>query len=572
MTSTLVFSSLGCGLALLATLPGVAGAQRAARSSSSCDGRVIRQIHVTTLRPPFSGEAAVWRRIARSIGLHHSTTDTAVVRRFLTLETGGPCTEFRLRESARLLREQPFLASARIRSVPDSTGGALVEVETTDEISAVASAALGKGRLSYLEIGNENMFGDAWLLAVHGSDRPLEGRSAGFRMSDFQFLGRPYQLDAQADWGQRTSAWLLAASHGYLTDLQKVAWEAGVEHVGQEFVDLHRGNAIDDLALKYRRYAADVGGVFKLGNLRTPLLLGGLITYLRSDPRGAVALTNHGIVSDTTLSSFYPKVTRTRLTGVGAWRNLNFIPVRGFEALTATQDVPTGFQLFGQLGHGVRTFGGSNDIYVLTDVIAGVGSAKTYSELHVINEMRREAGASMWDGIVSSSRLGFYWKPNELHLLRAWSDFGGGWRVQWPFQLALATDDERLIGYRGSLYGARRVGGGVELRRVLPNVTSRADVGAGAFVNVSRLWAGDAPFGVDTPLLPSGGLTVFGAFPKGSQRLLRIDLGVALRTGIARSGWEIRLTYKDANRTFRQEPRDVANAREQLVGPDVFRP
>src|SRR5947199_8021337 len=42
-----------------------------------------------------------------------------------------------------------------------------------------------------------------------------------------------------------------------------------------------------------------------------------------------------------------------------------------------------------------------------------------------------------------------------------------------------------------------------------------------------------APFGVNTPLLPSAGVSLFGALPRGSQRLLRIDLGAPLRPRIA---------------------------------------
>jgi hypothetical protein len=312
--------------------------------------------------------------------------------------------------------------------------------------------------------------------------------------------------------------------------------------------------------------------VFKLGNLRTPILVGGLLTFLRSDPGTGVALSHNRVISDTTLNGFYPQVHYTRFTGVGAWRNLNFVAARGFETVAGIQDVPVGFQLFGQLGHGVPTFGGANDIFALTDILAGVGSPKTYAQLHVITEGRREITANMWDGIVSSGRLGLYWKARDVNLVRAWSEYAGGWRVLWPFQLGLATEDLRLIGYKGSLYGARRADGGFEYRRVLPNVSKRADVGVGAFVNASRLWAGDVPFGVNTPLLPSVGISLFGALPKGSQRLLRIDLGRALRTGIPHSGWEVRLTYRDANRIFRQEPGDIALAREQLVGPDVFRP
>jgi hypothetical protein len=572
MTSASVSCRLVGALPLLALAHGVAHGQGRARAAARCDGRVIHEIRVSALRPPFKGEAAYWRRVARSIGLHHATTDTAVVRRFLALETGGICTDFRLRESARLLREEPFLADARIRSVPDDSGGVRVEVETIDEIPALASVSIGSGRLSYLEIGNENMFGDAWLLAIHGSDRPLEGRSAGFRMTDFQFLGRPYQFDAQADRGQRTSAWLLDASHAYRSDLQRIAWEAGLARAGQEFAVVHRGEGIDDLALEYRRFAADVGGVVKLGNLRTPILLGALASLTRLQPMGSVAVGKRDIRPDTALVGRYPKVSRARLTGVAAWRNLNYVTAHGFDALTATQDVPTGFQLFGQLGRGTHSLSGASDVYMLADMLAGAGSAKTYSELHLITEGRREIGQHVWDGVVSSGRLALFWKPNEPHVVRAWTEYAGGWRVQAPFQLALATENQRLIGYRGSLFGARRVAGGLEMRRVLSHITSRADVGVGAFVNAARLWAGDAPYGVDTPLLPSAGISLFGALPRGSQRLLRIDLGAPLRTGIVRSGWEARLSYSDFTRTLRLEPRDIANAREQLVGPDIFRP
>jgi len=446
-----------------------------------------------------------------------------------------------------------------------------VEVETVDEIPALVSASFN-GHLSYLEIGNENMFGDAWLLAVHGADRPLVGRSGGFRMSDYQFLGRPYELDVQGDWGQRTSGWLVDASHAYLTDLQRIAWEAGLGHAGQEFAVLSRGEGLEDLGIAYRRTAADVGGVVKLGNLRTPILVGALATVVHLQPGQGVAVSDEGVTPDTTLSGRYGKVNRSRLTGVGAWRNLNFVTVRGFETVAGTQDVPTGFQLFGQLGRGTRWLGGSSDVYMLADVLAGVGSGKTYSELHFITEGRRELGQRLWDDVVSSGQLMAYWKRNDSDLLRSWAEYAGGWRIQTPFQLELATEDQRLIGYKGSLNGARRVSVGLEARHVFVGLTRKADVGAGVFVNAARLWAGDAPFGIDTPMLPSAGVSVLGALPRGSQRTLRIDLGVPLRGTVVHSGWEVRLVYKDFTRRMREEPRDIAGGREQLVGPDVFRP
>lgn len=560
---------------LAVALVGIASAQAPAQaraSSSVCDGRLVREIHVSALRPPFTGEARYWRRFARALGLHHATTDTAVVRRFLAVDTGQVCTDFRLRESARLLREQPFLADATVRSVPDGSGGVRVEVETIDEIPALVSASLSHRRLSYLEIGNENVFGDAWLLAIHGSNDPLTGRSAGFRTSDYQFLNRPYQLDAQADFGNRSSGWLLAASHAYLTDLQRIAWEAGLGQLRDEFITLHRGEGIDDLALAYRRFATDVGGVLKLGNIRTPILIGGALTHLRMDPTGSFTVTNDGITPDTTLSTRYPIERHTRITAIAAWRNLNFVTARGFDALAATQDVPTGFQLFGQVGRGIRAFQGESDFFTLTDLLAGVGSGVTYAGLHLITEARHQIGAPQWDGIITSSRLGLYWKPTAPNLLRSWAEFDGGWRVLTPFQLDLATEDQRLIGYKGIATGAERLGGGIEARHVVSGLTSKADVGFGAFVNAAELWAGGAPFGMNTPLLASAGVSLFGAFPHGSQRLLRIDLGAPLRSSVVQSGWEVRLRFSDATRISREEPRDVTRAREQFVGPDIFRP
>jgi hypothetical protein len=571
LPTSIAFHSIAT-LALFLAASSGAAAQGVARASQRCDGRVVREIRVAARRPPFTGEAKYWRQLARTFGFHHHTTDTAVVRRFLAIDTGLVCTDFRLRESARLLREQPFLADARVRSVPDESGGVRVDVETVDEISAIVSASLGHGHLSYLEIGNENMFGDAWLLAVHGHDDPLEGRSAGVRASDYQFLNRPYQLDVEADWGQRSSGWLVAASHGYLTDLQRIAWETGIGHSNQEFLVLHRGEGIDDLALAYRRSAADIGGVVKLGNVRTPVLAGGAVTMTRMDPIGSFSITRSDIVPDTALRQRYPARRHTRLTAIGGWRNLNFVAARGLDALTATQDVPTGVQVFGQFGRGLRGLGGASDFFALADVLGGVGSALTYANVHLISEARREIGQSQWDGIISSSRVAFYWKPSAPNLVRAWTELAGGWRVLAPFQLGLATEDQRLIGYRGALVGGRRAAGGLEVRHVLSGITSRADIGAGAFVTAARLWAGDAPFGVSTPLLPSAGVSLFGAVPRGSQRLIRIDLGAPLRSGIVRSGWEVRFSLTDATRAGRLEPRDIARSREQLVGPDVFRP
>jgi hypothetical protein len=509
--------------------------------------------------------------MARTLGLHHTTTDTAVVRRFLALKAGGPCSQFRLRESERLLRAQPFLASATVRAVSDDSGGARVEVETVDEIPAIGGASFSGVRLTSLEIGNENMLGDAWLLALRGSQRPLEGRAAGIRAADFQFLGRPYVGNLLAEVGQRTASWLVAARHEYLTDLQRMAWETGLTRVNRSFVVLRRGDKISDVAVSYRSAAADVGGIVRLSGIHSPVLFGAVASMARFDPIGVVAVTDSGVISDTALATRYQKLRRTRVSGVGVWRDLRFVTVNGFDALTAAQDLPTGIQLFSELGRGMHIFEGESDIFMRGNVLLGAGGHTVYTAVNALAEGRR-AQAGTWDGVVGSARLTTYWKRSSNELVRFWADYAGGSKVRTPYQLQLATDEQRVGGYRTSLAGARRAGGGVEFRRVLPSFSPRIDFGVSAFAQAARLWAGDVPYGVDTPILPSAGIGLLAAVPRGSKKLLRLDVAFPLRQTSARSGIAIRFSFYDRSGVLRAESRDIESAREKIVGTNVFKP
>jgi hypothetical protein len=546
-------------------------------ATTSCDGRAIRAINVNPQRPPFQGSAAYWRRFARLFGLHHATTDSAVVRRFLALRTGGPCTAFRLRESERLLRAQPYLADAKVRSVPVDSAGVRVEVETVDEIAAIGALSLSGTHVSALEIGNENMFGQAWLLAVHGTDRPLEGKAAGFRAKDYQFLGRPYTFDVEAEGGQRTSSFQLGAGHAYLTDLQRIAWETAIAHADRSFVVVRRGRDVDDLAVRYRRLAADVGGVLRLRGIQRPILLGGVATVTRLDPTGVFAVTDTGVAPDTALANRYTKVRQVRFAGVGAWRALRFITVRGFDALTGPQDVATGIQLFGEAGRGVRPFGGDNDLFLQGDVLAGVGGPTRYGGLHALIEARRNSERASWDGVIASARLASYWKPRPAALLRLWADGAGGWRVRVPFQLQLATDERRIGGYPATQFGGRRAGTGIEARHLVPvppRLAGRTDLGLSVFAEAGRLFAGDAPYGSSTAILPSVGVGVLAAVPAGSKRVGRLDVSFPLGSVRApnRRGIELRFSFSDATGILRRESGDVASAREQIVGTNIFLP
>src|SRR6266568_2123809 len=177
------------GAAIGVTCPSMASAQ-AADTTTRCDGLPVQRVEVQTDRPKFRGPLAWWRRLARSFGLHHATTNAGLVRRFVSLDPGLACTEFRRSESERILRAQPFLADASV--VTRQEGESIrVGVETTDEASIVGGARLHGAHLEALNIGTLNFRG----AGMHVEGRWEQGGpyrdGIGGKVTHYQLLGRP---------------------------------------------------------------------------------------------------------------------------------------------------------------------------------------------------------------------------------------------------------------------------------------------------------------------------------------------------------------------------------------------
>jgi hemolysin activation/secretion protein len=106
--------------------------------------------------------------------------------------------------------------------------------------------------------------------------------------------------------------------------------------------------------------------------------------------------------------------------------------------------------------------------------------------------------------------------------------------VRVPFQLTLGSETG-LRGYPAYLDpGARRVVASLEQRHYvgwpLPDLF---DLGGVAFLDVGRIWAGDARFGTSSPVRADVGLGLRLAFPPGSRRTLRLDVGVPVQHGLS---------------------------------------
>jgi hypothetical protein len=550
---------------------GVVAGQDSTRTVASCDGRIVSAIAINPRDPSFLAVPRHLRGLARGVGLLHTTSKPEVIDRFLLLEVGQRCTERQRAESERILRLQPFLADAMVRAVPDTGAGVRIEVETIDEIPTVFGMHFRDRRPSSLRVGNGNVGGQGLYLAA-SVDRGFAYRTGvGVHGVAHQSFGRPYEVAIVAERAPLGSALTFALSHTFLTDLQRTAWHMGYGDVNR-YVSFVPPEG-DVLSLAVRRRFWDLGGVRRVGFGRRRAFAGVLFTHEDVLPaERAVVVSDSGLVVDTSgmLGAPVPAYRNLRLNAVVGVRALAFKPVRGFDALSAVQDVATGVQFGVLVGRGIPRVGATDDdVFVSADLYAGLGSATSFTALRVEGEARQDRRANRWDSMVGSGRLASYIKPADAHVLIGSVEFAGGWRERIPFQLRLGDRQGGVRGYTASrVAGAVRTVARLEERWSLRGRTRHGALGLAGFADAGRVWSGDAPFGVDSRTKIALGVGMLAAFPPQSQRLWRLDLAVPVNRD-AHAKWEVRLTSV-WTRGFWREPGDVTRARAGAAPSTIF--
>ncbi len=110
-------------------------------------------------------------------------------------------------------------------------------------------------------------------------------------------------------------------------------------------------------------------------------------------------------------------------------------------------------------------------------------------------------GGAGWKDIFAEAALLLYWQPKgeRFHTLLLRVSGDGGWAVETPFQLTLGGRTA-LRGYRGEEYpGAHRLLMTLEDRIYLPSPSPGLfDLGLAFFLDVGNMWAGEAPFGLNS--------------------------------------------------------------------------
>jgi hypothetical protein len=564
-----------CGATLLLA---AGGGHLAAQDTTTvvCAGQPIRDIVIHTSAPTVAilRKVPVLAEIATAI---HTTTQPNIIRRFLLLREGDSCDELRRAESERILRAQPFIAEASVRAVANSEGGVDLDVVTTDEIALVLTGAAHAGSppLRLFRFGDSNLGGEGIYLAGEWRDGDAYRDGFGGRFVDNQLFGRPYAFRAEGSRNPLGSNWETDATHPFYTDIQRVAWlgRAGVNDDYVQFMnDINSSHALRLV----RRYF-DVGGVVRIGPPGRLSLFGASISGDDESPgTEPVLVTNKGFAPDSNggaLRNRYVEHRIARINTLWGVRDIGFARVRGFDALTATQDLPVGFQLGTLFGRSLSVLGSrDDDMFVAGDLYAGAVGRNNGLRVQLEGEGRRNNNDQTWDGLLTTGHALQYFKFARGNTTTASIEFSGGWKQRIPFNLTLSDPEGGVRGFASSnTPGGQRFVARLEDRQFVGRPFSLGDLGVGAFVDAGRLWAGDIPYGVTTPLRMSFGASLLAAIPSNSARLWRLDVAIVRNPEPGGHHFEIRLGNTNKTSFFMAEPSDIAATRERTVPSSVFR-
>ena len=538
----------------------------------ACDGQIISSITIHPQSPPSLGRPGTLRRFVSGVLLQYSTTQPRVVQSFLQLKEGGVCTEHRRAETERVLRAQPFLANAIVTATPDSAGGVAIDVTTVDEISLVLGASFNRLHVTSFKFGNSNIAGSGQYAAASWAQGDAYRDGFGARYVNYAAFSSPERLTLDAGRDPVGSHALVALEHPFYTNLQHVAWHTGISYTNSYPGFDRIGD--DPLSLGMHYFLADAGAVSRLDIGTRRLFLGAVLTHERmsTHDRGVV-ISDSGYVHepDNLFDARYPDFHATRLSAVAGVRLLHYERVTGYDALYGTQDFPLGVQFAGQIGRGLPHLGNSNWLFG-GDVLGGHAFGPSFLGTRLSGEIQRDAETGGWAGLVTTARLIYYTKPGAHHTVIVTGDFAGAWRSLLPYELTINNSRSGVRGFRGSQEaGAQRAVARMEDRWAIRRFGTWSAIGAALFADAGKVWAGDVPYGVGSPVRASVGVSLLAAVPAQSQTTWRVDIAAPLNRGAgAHRSIEIRFVSENRARSSLRQADDLSRARAGTAATNIF--
>ena len=488
----------------------------------------------------------------RTANALHVRTRRSVIARELLFGPGDCYDPWLVEESERVLRSNDFLAQVEIYGVPQPDGSYHVVVDTRDEWSTQGDlrVSLQDGlQFEGIRVREANFLGRGTAIGGYYIDRDVT-RDWGTSFFTPQLIGTRWDLSADLGGTRAGTVFTQSLSYPFVGEVSRWSSRQQFSREDRFFDYIAIDNPEDQVhvLMPVRDKHFDLALVRRFGQRGNLTLVGGGLTYNQLTYPGQPRIAENGDDIETATpadsSLVAPALRDTedlsaiRFALFLGQRRVWWVKRRGLDSMRGQQDVRLGVEAGLAIARSFPSLEQDNDM----TTTAALYSAFELGPLIVGGRGRFDArrnfaaltSESPWEDIYADGEVLAYFRPPKASkhtvLLRAAGT--GGWNLVTPFQLTLGGD-RGLRGYRPNRFpGGRRAvfTGEHRLYWGWPRPGS-LDIGHTLFLDVGRMWPGDAPYGIDSGWQASIGAGLRAAFPAGSRTTYRIDVAVPIKPG-----------------------------------------
>jgi hypothetical protein len=526
----------------------------------------------------------------------HVSTKEWVIRRELLFGPGACFDPFMLEETERVLRGYPFLSRVDVFPVPLPDGTYHVIVATRDEWSTRVDVRLDTRdgvRLEGLRLREDNLLGTGQSVGLFWHEREVT-RDYGVTYHTPQLVGTRWDLSAALGRTRAGTAVLEEVAYPFVGEVSRWGGRQSFLREDQYFDYVlprpreQEEEARPHVLVPVREQAFDVALVRRLGRRGNTALVGAALTYQQLTYPGVTQVSPAGDFDERypAPDSVAELVRRQRqeLHNIRAFallgqRNVWWVRRYGLDSMRGQEDVRLGAEAILGVGRSMPTLEADDDLYGLMTLYAAFEAGDGLVIARARGDARRDlaaaAGATEWKDVFVESEVLGYLQPSRLrrHTLVFRAAGTGGWHTRRPYQLTLGGENGLRGHHREQFPGGRRLVLSLEDRVFvgwpLPSVL---DVGATAFAEAGRMWAGDGPFGADSGWQASAGVGLRGSFPAGSRTIYRLDFAWPLARGAGAGDFRVTVSVGEFRGLHSREPdRQLVRSRSLDVGGELFR-
>lgn len=578
----------GLGVALLAwAWP--AAAQDAPPDTTAtelCTNGIITAIDVES-RSVYDPESTRIGPLAwtyRFLNLLHVNTNQSFIRRELLFKEGDCFDPFLLQESFRLIDSYGFMMVEDISEFDDGQGGHRVTVITRDEWSTKVDIGPAYDDNLYIEraqVTEENFLGNGIFAEfTHYARRETKTQSFGLRTP--RFFGRS---DAGIAAGRTRSGKFIDQywRYPFLGEANRVAVRQGYTYGTDFFAYATDGAApYTQVLLPVRRELAELSGAYRFGDPGASVILGASltrdvvtyplpieVTYGDWDVREPVSRDS----VPTRLVDQLREFSATRVALHLGTRRLRYAEYVGLDALRETTLTGLGIYAGATFGRTLPILAAGrapreNDWYARGHVsfTQPLGASLVHGSVSL--EARHIAAG--WRDFLAEGELVAYgrasWLPWQTWFFRA--STASAWDTTLPYQLSLGGREGVRSLTEDRYPGGRMLRFIAENRIVFPRPTDTADLGMTLFGDLGQVWAGEAPFGVDSGWQAALGVGLRIGLPNGTRNVWRTDLAFPVHGGGSGPIFRVNLELNRLRSGF-QTP-EVIRSHRFRVGAETF--